>query len=148
MVVRAREQRAEIWDGDVILESFQVSTAANGLGCEENSFCTPLGRLRVVQKVGEGEPLGAVFRSRIPTGELWKREEGFIADDLVTTRILWLEGMEARNANTRNRLIYLHGTNHEDKLGSPVSHGCIRFSNKDILKVYELLEVGCEVIVE
>jgi L,D-transpeptidase YbiS len=66
-------------------------------------------------------------------------------EDLILTRILWLDGKESHNANTLNRYIYLHGTNQESLLGTPVSHGCIRMSNEDILDLFDLLQAGDEV---
>ena len=148
--MKSNQQIAELWDEKKILKSYVISTATNGLGCENDSCCTPHGKLKVAEKIGGGHPIGAIFKSRIPTGEVWSHQfaDTSIDDDLVLTRILWLEGAEDKNSNTLGRYVYLHGTNHEDKLGHPVSHGCIRFSNSDILEIYEHLEVGAEVIVE
>jgi hypothetical protein len=149
LIVKSDEQIAELWDENRLLKSYVISTAANGLGCENDSYCTPHGKLKVAEKIGDGYPLGTIFKSRIPTGEIWNHQ--LIAstnDDLILTRILWLEGTEDKNLNTLGRYVYLHGTNHEDKLGRPVSHGCIRFSNSDIIEIYEQLDVGAEVIVE
>ncbi len=149
LLVNSRLQTAELWLADRLVKRYKISTAANGLGCEVNSYCTPTGRLRVAQKVGEGLPVGTVFKSRRPTGELWSSNKEFGADDdLILTRILWLEGLDDNNRNTFERYIYLHGTNHEEKLGRPASQGCIRFSNRDILEVFESLQVGSEVIIE
>ncbi|MFA5041157.1 MAG: L,D-transpeptidase, partial [Bdellovibrionales bacterium] len=66
-------------------------------------------------------------------------------DDLVLTRILWLEGRESHNANTKERYIYIHGTNREDLLGTPASHGCIRMSNNEIIELFDLIPVGASV---
>ena len=106
---------------------------------------TPTGRLRVSDKIGAGEPIGTVFKSRKPVGHVDEHPSG---DDLVLSRILWLEGMEAGNANTRARYIYIHGTNHEAKIGEPASHGCIRMRNADLIKFFELVDVGTEVVIE
>lgn len=120
---------------------------ARGLGCEEGSFKTPLGRLRVSRKVGAGAECGTVFRGREPSGERWSDDPAnplnASSEDLVLTRLLWLEGCEEHNANTLARFIYLHGTNQEQLLGTPASHGCVRFSNRDIAELFELLPVGC-----
>jgi hypothetical protein len=99
----------------------------------------------VANKIGHDLALGAVLKSRIPTGEYWSATSVASEEDLVLTRILWLEGAEEHNANTKNRFIYLHGTNQEHLLGKAVSHGCIRFSNQDILEVFEFLSEGSEV---
>jgi len=142
----------QLAENETVLRIYQVSTAANGLGCREGSFCTPSGKLRVAQKLGEDLPIGAVLRGRVPTGEVWSLEASnplaTSQEDLILTRVLWLEGVEGENSNTLQRFIYLHGTNHESLLGQSVSHGCIRFSNHDIVEVFEMLPVGAEVEVK
>lgn len=116
------------------------------------SHKTPLGRLRVHQKIGQGAPFGTVFKARVPTGEictenpksaLWQSGE-----DLILTRILWLEGLDPENANTLERYIYLHGTNQEHLIGQPASHGCVRFRNEDIVDLYDRVDVRTEVFID
>ena len=119
-----------------------VSTAANGPGTLENSHCTPTGRFRIAEKFGAGEPAWAEFRSRKPTGEI--AAPGGAADRILT-RILWLDGLDPDNANTHSRYIYIHGTNQEDQIGKPVSHGCIRMRNADVAALFDLVEVGTPV---
>lgn len=149
LIVRSERQIAELWNQQGLLRSYIVSTAANGLGCENGSYCTPFGKLKVAQKIGDGSPVGAIFRSRLYKGEVWCHSQTTLEDeDLVLTRILWLEGGELSNQNTLGRYIYLHGTNHEEKLGRPASHGCIRFSNLDIIEVFQELDIGSEVHIE
>ncbi len=149
MIVKSTKQVAELWDENKILKIFRVSTALNGLSCEEGSYCTPIGKLRVASKIGFGLPIGGVLRSRISTGEIWSNDPtnplSSSDEDLVLTRLLWLEGAEDHNANTFKRHIYLHGTNQEHLLGKPASHGCIRFSNDDIVEVFDALQAGNEV---
>ncbi len=130
--------------GDVVAR-YVISSSANGVGFEEGSYCTPTGRFEIREKIGEGEQLGTIFRSREPDG-LWKGEgdEG----DLVLTRILRLDGIDAENANSMDRYIYIHGTNHEDMLGSPASCGCIRMRNVDVIDLYNRVEEGIRVIIE
>ena len=90
-------------------------------------------------------PLGTVFKSRRPVKATKKlvREE-----DLIMTRILWLNGRDARNANTHDRFIYIHGTNHEEKIGEPASHGCIRMRNADLLELFESVKEGTPVVIK
>ncbi|MGE0174195.1 MAG: L,D-transpeptidase family protein [Oligoflexales bacterium] len=151
LVVYVDRQTAELMVNDVVLKTFKISTAKNGIGCQIGSYCTPDGALKVAEKIGDGHPVGAVFKFRRATGEVWSLDPDNplcrSVDDLILTRILWLEGAEPKNANTRERLVYIHGTNHEDKLGTPVSVGCIRMSNADVLTVYDMLDIGSEVIV-
>ncbi|MBK9324389.1 MAG: L,D-transpeptidase [Bdellovibrionaceae bacterium] len=149
LVVNSNDQTAELREGNEILKKYSISTATNGLSCQENSFCTPIGKLRVASKIGEGLPLGSVIRSRVPSGELWSPDPNNPIsksnEDLVLTRLLWLEGAEEKNSNTFKRYVYLHGTNQEHLLGKPASHGCIRFSNKDIVEIFDALQAGNEV---
>ncbi|MDB6133905.1 MAG: hypothetical protein JWM59_2148 [Verrucomicrobiales bacterium] len=125
------------------LKAYLISTSGFGLGSEPDSHFTPLGRFRIVQKIGHGAPPGTIFRSRQAVG-LW--EEGQeSAEDYVLTRILWLDGMEEGNANTFSRYIYIHGTNQEGRLGTPASHGCIRMANADVIELFDTVELGTEV---
>ena len=106
---------------------------------------TPTGRFRIEEKIGDGMPSGTVFKSRRPVKATKKllREE-----DLIMTRILWLDGRDARNANTHERFIYIHGTNHEEKIGEPASHGCIRMRNADLLELFESVKGGTPVVIK
>lgn len=109
-----------------------VSTATNGLGCREDSGCTPLGWHRISEVIGRGQPAGARFSSREPTGEIWTGQP--VEGDWITTRILWLDGLEpgvnnGPGVDTHERFVYIHGTAREDELGRPGSHGCVRVSN-------------------
>lgn len=130
-----------------VAASFPVSTSAFGLGSEPGSNKTPLGRFAVGAKIGAGAPLGMVFVSREPTGEIAPAESPEDARDLVLTRILWLDGLEPGNANTRERYVYIHGTNHEEKIGEPCSHGCVRMRNADVATLFNLVEEGAEVVI-
>lgn len=149
MTVKAANQTAELWDDNRIVKTYVISTALNGLSCNEGSYCTPTGKLRVASKIGQNLPIGGVLRSRIATGEIWSKDPtnplASSEEDLVLTRLLWLEGSEEHNSNTFKRYIYLHGTNQEHLLGQPASHGCIRFSNQDIVEVFDALQAGNEV---
>ena len=106
---------------------------------------TPTGRFRVAEKHGHDEPAGMIFRSRQATGEI-----GAPADeaDHVQTRILWLDGLDPENANTKDRYIYIHGTNAEDRIGTPASHGCVRLSDSDIVDLFDLVPEGTEVVID
>jgi len=137
-------QRVEVIDSGRVIWSAPVSTSKFGSGEEPGSFQTPRGKFSIVEKIGAGEPLGRVFKSRVPTEKIWT--EGEISkEDLILTRILWLHGEEPANASTHGRYIYFHGTNHEGKIGCPESHGCIRLSNEDILQLFDLVSVGSKV---
>jgi lipoprotein-anchoring transpeptidase ErfK/SrfK len=124
--------------------TFPVSTSKYGLGCAGGSFKTPTGRFRIAEKIGSGQPVDIAYKSRVP---LKPSRELLESADLVMSRILWLDGLEEANANTYNRYIYIHGTNHEEQIGEPASHGCVRMKNADIAKLFELVEVGTAVTI-
>jgi len=127
------------------IRSYPVSTSRFGIGTEEGSMKTPTGRFRVAEKIGDGLPGDAVFQSRVPL----KPEDPLPpTEDLVMSRILWLDGLDEHNANTRDRFIYIHGTKHEDKIGRPDSHGCIRMRNMDVVDLFELVDQGAHVTIE
>ena len=105
---------------------------------------TPLGLHRVARKVGGGQPVGTVFKSRQPVGLTWQGQpEGGIVH-----RILWLEGLEPENANTFSRYSYIHGTNAESDLGVPASEGCVRMRNLDVADLFDCVDVGTEVVID
>ncbi len=144
VLVDVAAQRLTVFEEDEVIAEFPVSTSKYGLGSESESFRTPLGRFRVTEKIGEGAEEGTIFKGRVPEGQ-WKGEER--GEDLVLTRILWLDGREPHNANTHDRYIYIHGTNQEDAIGTPASHGCVRMRNKDVVELLELLDEGAEVAI-
>ncbi|MEQ1661551.1 MAG: L,D-transpeptidase [Thiobacillus sp.] len=154
--IDSRLQRLYLWevfpDGDMLIREYPVSTATNGMGEHDGSYCTPRGRHRIADKIGAGMPLNSAFKSRIPTGEIWTPEldAEFPGRDWILTRILWLEGLElgknqGDGVDSHARYIYIHGTNEEHKLGTPASHGCIRMKNADIAALFDQVEEGTEV---
>ena len=143
--ISVREQRLDLVGGDRVLASYPISTSRFGLGSEEGSLKTPLGKFKIGEKIGDGIPSGTIFRSRIP---LAPEDQPPPTDDLILSRILWLDGLEEHNANTRDRFIYIHGTNHEDEIGQPASHGCIRMKNDDLIALFDRVPLGAEVVIE
>jgi len=140
IVISVSVQRMLVFEGEGLLASYAVSTAAKGMGCEMGSLRTPTGRFRISEKIGDAEAVGTIFKARVACG-LW-REGDASDDDLVLTRILRLNGMDPWNLNTMDRYIYIHGTNHESTVGQPVSHGCIRMRNKDMVDLYDMVDCG------
>ena len=140
--------------GDTECE-YSVSTSKYGVGNENGSEKTPLGLHRVKDKIGGSMPINMVMVGREPVGLLDDCiNEGIeLPDDVITSRIMWLEGMEpGRNqggyVDTYNRYIYIHGTSEEDKIGTPASIGCIRMRNQDVMDLYRKVEIGTEVMIE
>jgi L,D-transpeptidase YbiS len=141
--VSVATQTLSLWEDRRLVKQWPCSTSSYGLGFDEGSNCTPLGHFRVKEKHGAGASWGTIFRSRQPVGQ-WSPGQETVSD-LVLTRILWLEGLEARNANTFQRYIYIHGTNDERRIGQRRSHGCIRLSNAHVTELYDLVPEGTEV---
>lgn len=144
VTISISQQRLCLLDGAKVVAEYIISSAANGVGFEEGSFCTPTGRFVVQEKIGDGEPQGTIFRSRQSVG-IWDGEPS--EQDMVLTRILRLHGLDPENANTMERFIYIHGTNQEELLGAPASCGCIRMSNEDVMEFYEFVHVGTPVCI-
>lgn len=139
-----------------MVRTYRVSTARAGVNEVENSLGTPTGLHRVGEKIGEGAPAGRVFKARQPTAYLaseWPTPE----DNLITSRILWLEGLEAGHNQGKNsqgqvvdthaRFVYIHGTNQRDRLGQPNSHGCILLADEDVIELFASVPVGMLVVV-
>ncbi len=143
--ISIRDQRLDLISGGEVLASYPVSTSRFGLGSEEGSLKTPLGRFRIAEKIGAEMPIGTIFRGRVPVGPDEPLPQ---TEDLITSRILWLDGLEEHNANTRARFIYIHGTRHEDQVGQPASHGCVRMRNADVADLFERVLPGTQVLIE
>jgi L,D-transpeptidase YbiS len=139
-------------DGGRVLQRYPVSTAQAGAGEREGSGCTPRGRHRVRIRIGAGCPENTVFVGRRPTGEryspgLARQHPG---RDWILTRILWLTGCESgRNrggsVDTLRRYIYIHGCPDQEPMGRPLSHGCIRMRNRDLIELFDRVEQGMPV---
>jgi UDP-N-acetylmuramate--alanine ligase len=144
-VVDVARQRLGLLDAGRLVFEAVISTAKNGLGCEENSYRTPTGWHRILARIGAGAEPGAVFKAQKPTGEVWRGEVR--EEDLILTRVLTLDGLEegwnrGPGRDSRLRWIYLHGTNQEHQLGQPVSHGCVRLSNTDVADLFDRMAEG------
>ncbi len=149
-------QRFVLLRGTQVVWVTTCATGAAGTGQRINSLQTPLGWHEVGRKIGGDAPWGQVFRGRVPTGEIWQPGMD-TTEDLVLTRILWLDGLEpgfnqGTNAegvvvDSRRRYIYIHGTNGEADLGTPSSHGCVRLSNDDVIEAYARIPEGTLVLI-
>jgi len=143
--ISIRDQRLTLKEGETLVRTYPVSTSRFGIGAEEGSMKTPIGRFRVAGKIGDGLPSDTVFQSRVPL----KADDPLPpTEDLVMSRILWLDGLDEHNANTRDRFIYIHGTKHEDKIGNQASHGCVRMRNADVIELFDLVDEGAPVVIE
>jgi len=125
------------------VKKFRCSTSRIGIGQMAGSNCTPLGLHRIAEKIGGGWPVGTVFKSRKPIGCTWRG----MPDAKITTRILWLEGLEpgfnrGGNVDSHARYIYIHGTGEEMTIGRPASCGCIHLAANDLVPLFDKLPIG------
>ena len=133
---------------------YSVSTAANGVGCEKNSGCTPLGNHIIRAKIGADALPNTVFVGRRPTGEICTPElmAQFPNRDWILTRILWLSGLEVGfnrlgNVDTMQRYIYINGSPDSTDMSKVGSHGCVRMRNSDMIELFDMVEAGTPVLI-
>ncbi len=146
------EQYCRLWQAETCVFSAPVSTALNGPGEQEGSGCTPRGWHLIRACIGDGEPVNSVFVGRRPTGEVFDPQlaQQYPDRDWILTRILWLSGLEVGrnrlgNVDTMRRYIYIHGCPDSLPMGQPLSHGCIRMHNRDLLALFERVKPGLKV---
>jgi hypothetical protein len=143
IVVSVADQAMDLYYRDQFIARYPVSTSQFGVGDSPGRCATPLGHLKIAQKIGDGAPSGMVFKDRRPTGEILVPNAP--GRDPIVTRILWLKGLEPQNQNAYGRYIYIHGTPVENEIGKPASYGCIRMRSQDILRVFTTVGIGTRV---
>jgi UDP-N-acetylmuramate--alanine ligase len=151
LVQSIEEQCLYICEKDVIVDRYDSSSSRFGVGIREDSLKTPPGIHRIIEKIGAGAPLGSIFKDRLDTGNSWER--GWTDEDLMLTRILRLEGLEQGinkgiGVDSYERCIYIHGTNHEERVGTPLSHGCLALRNADIIRLFERVREGTLILID
>ncbi|WP_139349966.1 L,D-transpeptidase [Thioalkalivibrio denitrificans] len=155
LVVRVGEQRLYLFKGGLPMKDYPVSTSRFGVGNEDGSFKTPLGVHQVRRRIGEEAPMGTIFRGRRNTGEVARILTGNgerSPDDNITSRILWLDGLEegvnrGGDVDSFQRFIYIHGTDEEGLIGTPVSEGCVRMTNRDVIELFDQVPEGTLVMI-
>src|SRR3954469_15614185 len=143
VITSVRDQKLVLMRNGSKVATYPISTSMFGLGDAWGRMTTPLGYLAVEKKIGDNVPVGAVFHKRRLTGEVLQPNAP--GRDPITTRIIWLRGLETQNAHAFNRCIYIHGTNEERYVGRPASFGCIRMKAKDVAALYNRLPLGAVV---
>jgi lipoprotein-anchoring transpeptidase ErfK/SrfK len=138
--VSVPNQKLIVFKRGVEVAKFDCSTSKYGVGDAPGSYRTPLGRMVVAQKIGDGLPSGMKLKSRRPTGEIVKPNSP--GRDPIVSRILWLRGTERQNSHAYSRTIYIHGTAEEATIGTPASYGCIRMRSRDVIRLYDTVGVG------
>lgn len=149
LLIDLSKQSLSLIENNRELLGFPVSTARNGAGEIDGSGCTPRGQHRIRIKIGSQCSENTVFIGRRPSGETYTPElaKKYPERDWVLTRILWLSGMESGvnrggEVDTLRRFIYIHGCPDTQPMGVPLSHGCIRMRNRDLLELFERVENG------
>lgn len=128
--------------------TYPISTSKNPPSCSANSFGTPTGLHAVADKIGSGAPEGMVFKGRVPTGKKFGEYDGEeSAKNLITSRIIRLKGLEpdkncGNGCDSYERYIYIHGTNHEERIGQPFSGGCVEMLNADVIELFDIIETA------
>jgi hypothetical protein len=142
-------QKLQLWDSGRVIREYAVSTSAYGVGELQGSKQTPRGQHEIAEKIGHGQSANAVFIGRKATGEVCTSDllKSQPDRDWILSRILWLRGLEdGRNkggsVDTESRYVYIHGTPYEGRIGQPVSDGCIRMRNSDVIELFELVDQG------
>jgi len=143
LIISVREQKLMLVQNGGKVATYPVSTSMFGLGDARGRMTTPLGYMAVEKKIGDNVPVGAVFHNRRITGEILQPNAP--GRDPITTRIIWLRGLEAQNAHAYQRCIYIHGTPEEKKIGRPASYGCIRMKSSDVAELYDRVPLGAVV---
>lgn len=145
MEVSVPAQKLALYREGKLVRTYPVSTSKFGLGDEKGSYRTPLGKMEVAEKIGDGKPAGAVFKNRKWTGEVIKPNAP--GRDPIVSRILWLNGLEPKNKNAYSRYIYIHGTAAENEIGRPSSYGCVRMKSRDVIDLFSKVGEGAKVFV-
>ena len=150
------QQELKVVDDEKIVKTYVISSSSYGEGSAEGSFKTPLGEHFIKKKIGDGVKLGGRFEGRVFYGEIYpiyEKDEVYVEDDVVQTRILWLSGLEegknkGKGVDSFERYIYIHGTPEEWLLGTKASKGCIRMANKDVIELFDIVEENTKVIIK
>ena len=138
-------QQMTLSENGVAIKTYTISSSRIGIGFEKESGKTPLGNFIIAEKIGGDQSIYTIFQGRVPIGT-WNQKA--INIGLITSRILWLDGIDAENSNTKERFVYIHGTSEEHALGTPKSRGCINMGNADVIELYDLIDVGTPVVIE
>ena len=153
IVVRLGAATLQFYRHATLVTSYAVSTSKRPPSNVKNSLGTPRGLHEIAERIGAGQPPGMVFKARVPPGRHFSElPEADTAPNLITSRILWLRGLEpgvnrGGDVDTYGRYVYIHGTNHEDRIGEPLSAGCVLMRNLDIVELYEQVRVGDQVLI-
>ena len=153
LFVSIATQTMQFYRNSSLVHSYVISTSRRPPSNIKNSLGTPRGLHEIAERIGAGQPPGMVFKGRVPTGRHFSEFSNAEQEtNLITSRILWLRGLEpgmnqGSDVDTYSRYIYIHGTQHEDRLGEPQSSGCVQMANLDLIALYEEVRTGDQVMI-
>ena len=154
LIIDISDQLLYLFENDTCIISFPISSSKYGIGNQSGSNKTPLGLHCIARKIGSKVPYGGIIKGRKFTGEIAEiyTDKTDSPKDVITTRILWLKGLEQGinrdgKIDSYNRYIYIHGTNEEGLIGKSSSHGCIRMKNNDVIKLFDLVSINTPVYI-
>jgi hypothetical protein len=153
LVVRLGPQTLQFFQAGQLVKSYPISTSQRPPSNLKDSLGTPRGLHEIAERIGDGQPPGMVFQSRVPTGRHFSEyPDAGTNRNLITTRILWLRGLEpgfnlGGDVDTHARYVYLHGTNHEDRIGERMSAGCVLVRSLDLIALYDQVRAGDHVFI-
>ncbi|RLA07373.1 MAG: L,D-transpeptidase [Gammaproteobacteria bacterium] len=144
IIINIEQQKLYLYQQDKLVKSYVISSSKYGTGQVAGSNKTPLGLHKIAKKFGNKATIGTIFKARANTGRIAKilTDKTKSKADNVTTRIMWLQGLERKNKNSYLRYIYIHGTDEEGFIGTPASHGCIRMKNTEVMELFNAVRVG------
>ena len=147
----ARQALFHVQGGRLVAE-YPIATAKAGLGGQQDSYRTPTGLHRISEKIGSEVPPYGILKDRQFTGELADPDFAGVDKDWITSRILWLEGLEpginqGGVVDSHARYIYIHGTANERSLGTASSMGCVRMRNADVIDLFDRIPLGTLVVI-
>mgnify|MGYP001553199277 CR=1 FL=1 len=151
LLVRIGTQSLQFFRHSTLVKSYVISTSLRPPSNVRDSLGTPRGLHEIAERVGDGQPPGVVFKSRVPTGKHYT-EFPDAGPNLITTRILWLRGLEpgvnqGGDVDSHQRYIYIHGTNHEQRIGEPFSGGCVLMRNLEVIELYDQVRPEDQVLI-
>lgn len=151
VLVRIGTQSLQFFRHSTLVKSYVISTSLRPPSNVRDSLGTPRGLHEIAERIGDGQPPGVVFKARVPTGKHYT-EFPDAGPNLITTRILWLRGLEpgvnqGGDVDSHQRYIYIHGTNHEERLGEPFSGGCVLMRSLELIELYDQVRAGDQVLI-
>lgn len=145
LVASISEQSLWHFSDEKLVAFYKISTSRAAPSCVKDSLGTPDGLFSIVEKIGDGERPGTVFKARVSTRKHFSETpEHAAGKNLITSRILRIQGEEighnrGGNVDTYSRFVYIHGTNHPERIGSPDSHGCLLLSDENVIELFDTL---------